>query len=229
MKLKINPYVIGLLRDNILYIVLNIFVCVLIIFIVFINSKKAIENTKKITTLNTEIQDLERRTSLFNNALLGEVDLDATIKGLNELIPNSEDYFSVIYALEKLSQKTGFIINSYYINMALSTSNKLKLLITGTGDRTSFLKFLSEYNFGGGRLITSDKIELTPQISGQIKVDITFYSKKTDLSQNSEGTKLSPTFLEDLARLKQKVQFDLKVSSVEGDLNLNYLRKTNPF
>lgn len=229
MNLKISPYLIGLVKENILYIVLDIGLCVLVLFFLTFNSTKTFENAQKTNALTNEVQNLQRRASIFKNVSLSEEDLDSTIKTLNELIPNSEDYFSVIYALEKLSQKTNFVVSSYTINLKSSTPEKLKLSIAGVGDRNAFLKFLSEYNFGGGRLITSDKIELTPQISGQINVDVTFYSKKTNLSQNQQASKISPTLLNDLQKLKQKIQFDLKTSTNEGELNLNYPRKTNPF
>lgn len=229
MNLKISPYIIGLVKENILYIVLDISICFLILFFLTINGRKAFENTQKVITLTNEVQDLQRRDSIFKNVFLTQDSLDSTVKILNELIPNSEDYFSVIYSLEKLSRETNFVVSTYTINLKSSTPEKLKLSISGVGDRNAFLKFLSEYNFGGGRLITSDKIELTPQISGQINVNVTFYSKKTNLSQNQQTSKISPTLLSDLQKLKQKIQVDLKTATNEGELDLNYPRKTNPF
>lgn len=229
MNLKISPYIIGLVKENILYIVFDLVTCALILFFLSFNGTKTIENTQKVNTLTNEVQNLRRRASVFKNVSLSEEDLDSTIKILNELIPNSEDYFSVIYALEKLSQQTNFVINSYTINLKSSTPEKLKLSIAGIGNRDAFLKFLSEYNFGGGRLITSDKIELTPQVSGQIKIDVTFYSKKTSLTQNQQASNISPSLLNDLQKLRQKIQYDLKPASNEGELDLSYPRKTNPF
>lgn len=229
MKLQINPYIIGLLKENISYIGLNVVIGVLILFFLSLNTNKALENSNKINTLTRDVQNLQKRALLFNNVFTSETDLDSNVKLLNELVPNMEDYFSVIYALEKLSQKTSFIITSYTIDLKSSTPEKLKLSITGTGDRNAFLKFLSEYNFGGGRLITSDKIELTPQISGQIKVDVTFYNKKITSSNNPLTYQISPQLLQELSKLKEKVSFDLKSSTEEGQVNPNYPRKANPF
>ncbi len=226
---KLSPYVIGLVKENSLYIILNICISVLILFFLSSNTNRAIQNSEKIKSITSEVQSLERRVALFNKVAIHTEDLESNIKLLNGLVPNTEDYFSVIYALEKLSQKTGFLITSYTINLASSTQERLKLSITGTGDQTAFLKFLKDYNFGGGRLITSDKIELTPQVSGQIKVDVTFYNKKVDVSKNQQISLLSPQLLQELLTLKEKVTFDLKSSSEEGQLDLNYPRKANPF
>jgi len=186
-------------------------------------------NNEKINVLTKETTDLQRRVTLFNKAFLNKEDLESSVNMLNSLIPSSEDYFSVIYALDKISQKTNFIITSYTINLKSSTQNKLKLTIAGSGDRNSFLKFLNEYNFGGGRLITSDKIELTPQISGQIKIDITFYNKDAKLGKKQQIPALSESLLKDLTALKEKVHFGLKEASSEGQLDFNYPRKINPF
>lgn len=228
MNLKISPYVIGLVKENALYIILDICISVLILFFLSSNSNRAIQNSEKMKTITSEVQSLEKRASLFNKVAINTEDLESNIKILNELVPNTEDYFSVIYALEKLSQKTGFLITTYTINLKSSTQERLKLSITGIGDQTTFLKFLKDYNFRGGRLITSDKIELTPQVSGQIKVDVTFYNKKSS-SKNQRSPSLSPQLLRELLTLKEKLSFELKSSSEEGQLDLNYPRKANPF
>lgn len=229
MKRIISPYLIGLLKENIVYVVLNVIVCILILFFLSSNSQKMVGNNEKINVLTKETTDLQRRVTLFNKAFLNKEDLESSVNMLNSLIPSSEDYFSVIYALDKISQKTNFIITSYTINLKSSTQNKLKLTIAGSGDRNSFLKFLNEYNFGGGRLITSDKIELTPQISGQIKIDITFYNKDAKLGKKQQIPALSESLLKDLTALKEKVHFGLKEASSEGQLDFNYPRKINPF
>ena len=144
---KINPYVIRLIKENALYIILNISISVLILFFLSSNTTRTIQNSEKIKTITSEVQNLERRVALFNEVAINTEDLESNIKILNGLVPNTEDYFSVIYALEKLSQKTSFLITTYIINLASSTQERLKLSITGTGDQTAFLKFLKDYNF----------------------------------------------------------------------------------
>ena len=203
---------------------------ILILFLLSTNSKKVFDNNQKIDILTKEVSDLQKRIGVFNKAFLNSEDMESSLKILNSLVPNTEDYFSVIYALDKLSKQTNFVINSYSIGLKSSTPGKLKLTIVGNGDRNAFLKFLSEYNFGGDRLITSDKIELTPQISGQIKIDVTFYSQNASLSKTRTNTTiLSESLLQELASLKEKVHLDLKESTIEAEFDFNYPRKTNPF
>ncbi len=229
MKQIVSPYIFGLIRENSVYISLSCIVSLLIFFFLPFNSSKLFTNSQTIYRLTKETEVLRKRVNLFNQVSLSKEDLDLTAKTLGALIPNTEDYFSIIFALEKLSQKTSFIITSYTINLKASTKQKLKLSITGTGDQASFLKFLSEYNFGGERLITSDKIELNRQIAGQIKVDLTFYTEATNLTKNAKPISFSQSMLKDLAILKDKVRFDLKEGTNEADLDLPYQKKINPF
>ena len=57
----------------------------------------------------------------MNNSIPQSEKLDEDIKFLNTLIPNTEDYFSIIYALENLSQKSNFIIlNNFIIALGMS-------------------------------------------------------------------------------------------------------------
>jgi hypothetical protein len=229
MKPKISPYLIGLLKENAFYLVLNAVAVALILFVLWVNSGKVYDNTQKADRLQSEVRDLQRRVDLLKGTSLSEESLGSSVKMLTSLVPNTEDYFSVIYALEKLSQKTNFLINSYSINLRSSTKNKLKLTVTGTGDQNAFLKFLSDYNFGGGRLITSDKIELNRQTSGDIKIDITFYSKETKPTTNQKAMPLSRTMIEELAAIRDKIQFGLKEGTEEANIDFSYPRKINPF
>ena len=144
------------------------------------------------------------------------------------LIPNIEDYFSIIYALEKLSLNSNFIINSYTVSIGKSTSQKLKLSVTGMGDSESFINFLKNYNFAGGRLITSDKIQLDPNFVGSIKIDLTFYTKKVTANQNLESNPDEKVFNE-LETLKNKVNFAFDVDTASSAPDFNYPRKSNPF
>lgn len=217
------------MKENALYLALNIVALFLILFVLSINSGKVYDNNQKIDRLSSDIRDLQRRVDLVKGTAFSEESLDSSVKMLSSLIPNTEDYFSIIYTLEKLSQKTNFVISSYSINLKSSTKNKLKLTVTGTGDQSSFLAFLSEYNFGGGRLITSDKIELNRQTSGQIKIDIAFYSKETKPTANQKPLPLSSSMIKELAVIRDKIQFGLKEGSGEAAIDFSYPRKTNPF
>ncbi len=228
MKLKIKPYLLRLIKENVIYILSSIILLILIVIVAKISIDKIFQTDTEISTLSSDINNLQRKLTLFQTVIPSSQKLDEDVQLLNGLIPNTEDYFSVIYALETLSQKTGFNIIGYSVNINKSTAEKLQLTVTGVGDSNSFLKFLDNYNYAGGRLITSNKIELNPQISGSIKLDLTFYNKKTD-SSNSDLTNVNSQAFKDLETIKQKVSFDFNQASESSSLDLNYPKKNNPF
>ncbi|MCL4364177.1 hypothetical protein M1328_02975 [Patescibacteria group bacterium] len=228
MKLKIKPYLLRLIKENVIYILSSIILLILIVIVAKISIDKIFQTDTEISTLSSDINNLQRKLTLFQTVIPSSQKLDEDVQLLNGLIPNTEDYFSVIYALETLSQKTGFNIIGYSVNINKSTAEKLQLTVTGVGDSNSFLKFLDNYNYAGGRLITSNKIELNPQISGSIKLDLTFYNKKTD-SSNSDLTNVNSQAFKDLEAIKQKVSFDFNQASESSSLDLNYPKKNNPF
>ncbi len=208
-------------------------IILLVLFILFIpfNMAKINENIAKIDSLQQNTHDLQKQISSLNVLSSSTQNLKDVAAFLNTLIPDSEDYFSIIYTLDNLSRETGFTIVGYSIDLSRLTKGQLQLVITGVGSRDSFLKFLKDYNYNGGRFITSDKIELSQQTAGQFKVNTTFYSQKLNPSTINTIT-LSPVSLQQLTDLQQKVTFALKESNTataEGTTDFTYARKTNPF
>ncbi|MFA6533006.1 MAG: hypothetical protein WCT22_03345 [Patescibacteria group bacterium] len=228
MKLKIKPFLRRLLKENIYYLIGNIFIFVLIIVTIKIGITNNSDYEKKISSLKIELNQLKNKVTLMNTTVPSSEKLDEDLYFLNNLIPNLEDYFSIVYALEKLSQKTNFIITSYTVSVGNSTAEKLKLNVSGTGDSQTFIDFLKNYNFGGGRLITSDKIQLDPNFFGTIKIDLTFYTKNVSLSQNLEMEPDDKIFKE-LEALKSKVNFAFEFADATSEPDLSYPRKLNPF
>lgn len=228
MQNKIKPYIKRLIRENIFYIAGNVFIFILIIIAVRIGLTENSSYDKKISVLRTELIQLQNKATLMNTSIPSSDRLDEDLKFLNTLIPNIEDYFSIIYALEKLSQKSNFIVTSYTVNVRNSTNEKLKLEVTGTGDSQSFINFLKDYNFGGGRLITSDKIQLDPNYFGSIKIDLAFYAKSVSTDKNLN---LTPdyNFFQELETLKSKVNFSFDSNAVTNNPDFNYPKKSNPF
>mgnify|MGYP001572513715 FL=1 len=200
----------------------------MIIITVKIGLEEITNYNTKIDILKVENTELMNKVTLMNSTIPGSEKLDGDIKLLNTLIPNAEDYFSIIYALEKLSQKSNFIITNYVVNVGASTSEKLRVSITGVGDSQSFVDFLKEYNFSGGRLITSDKIQLDPSFSGSIIIDLTFYNKKTVVSNKLEMSPNSNIYKE-LETLKAKVDFNFVDNQATDTPSLDYPKKSNPF
>jgi len=182
----------------------------------------------KISALEVENAGLMKKVTLMNTANPKSEKLDEDVKFLNSLIPDTEDYFSIIFALEQLSKKSNFQITSYSVNVKASTSEKLKINVTGEGDSQSLINFLKNYNFSGGRLITSDKVQLDPDFSGSIIIDLTFYNKKTPSASKLEVSANSKTYIE-LDAIKNKVNFDFGNSVASDSSNLDYPKKSDPF
>lgn len=225
---KIKPFIRRLIKENIFYLIGDVFIFILIIITVRIGLIENSSYNKKINALKTELNQLQNKATLMNTTIPSSDKLDEDLNFLNTLIPNVEDYFSIIYALEKLSQKTNFIITEYEVNISNSTAEKLKLSVNGIGDSQSFINFLKNYNFGGGRLITSDKIQLDPKFFGSIKIDLTFYAKNVSTGKNLEQAP-NYKFFEELETLKSKVSFRFDSNSEVNAPNLDYPKKANPF
>lgn len=227
MKNKIKPFIQRLIRENIFFILGNILIFVLILINIKVGMAKNMSYGKKINDLKIELNQLQNKVTLMRTAIPSLEILNEDLAFLNRLIPNVEDYFSITQSLEKLSEKSNFIITAYNINVAKSSTEKLKLSVTGLGDSQSFINFLKDYNFGGGRLITSDKIQLEPDFSGLIKIDLTFYSKGVSTSQNLEVEPDQKVF-EELELLKNKVGFSFEDDS-QVSFDFDYPKKSNPF
>lgn len=229
MKTKIKPFIKRLLKDNIYYIIANVFIFILIIIAIKTGFTEMANYKRKITALEAENVELMNKVTLMNSAVPPSEKLDEDVKFLNTLIPDVEDYFSVIYALEQLSKNTNFVITSYSVNVKASTTDKLRINVTGVGDSQSLIHFLKDYNFSGGRLITSDKVQLDPNFSGSIIINLTFYNKKTTAANKLEMSVKSSTYKE-LEDLKNKVNFSFDSNEVASESSaLDYPKKSNPF
>ena len=207
--MKIKPFIKRLIRENISYIAGNIFILILIIVTVRIGFTENFNYNSKINTLKKELSQLQNKITLMNTTIPSSDKLDEDLNFLNTLIPNVEDYFSIIYTLENLSKKSQFLITSYTVNVGNSTNEKLLLEATGTGDSQSFINFLKDYNFAGGRLITSDKIQLDPNFFGSIKINLTFYVKSVSINKDL-GLVSDYKFFQELEALKTKVNFSFE-------------------
>ncbi len=226
MRLKINPYLLSLIKENLIYIVANLVLVVVTIAVLTYNLRQLPEKDTQIATLENDVKDLTAKANLLNTPFLTEkADLDATIKVLDTLVPSLEDYFSIIYSLNELSKKTNFIINSYSINLQESSANKLQLIISGIGDQDAFMRFLKDYNFSGGRLMTCDRLELSSRYSGSIRLNVAFYNKSVT-GGGANTLALTTKDWQELNKIKSKVSFLLKEASPES---LIYPKKTNPF
>jgi hypothetical protein len=177
--------------------------------------------------LVNEISNLESKKNLILTALNlqnEQLPLDDINKILNLLIPNEEDYFSIIFALERISQKTGFIITAYEINLQKSNLQKLSLSITGIGNRNTFLDFVKDYQFTGNRLITIDSIKFSEEMVNETKIDLNFYNS-TGITQLPTYRQLTNADKELLRKILSRTELVIQ----EEIPKQNYETKTNPF
>lgn len=228
MKSHIRPYAEFLIKRNVSFIVMAIVLLLGSAGVILYMHQQVTEMDAKIKTTQAKIDELTaKRTTL--RAVIGEstASLDEDLQVMSTIIPDAEDYFSIINALESLSQKTNFRIDSYSINLLASTSNKLSLTVIGTGDNEAFLTFLSKYQLDGGRLITAEHIGIDPSETGGIRLDLNFYNKKASSDIASGSAAAAPSIAE-LNDIKSKVTFTLTGPSEERPIQ-DYETKQDPF
>lgn len=232
MKRKIDPYIKYLLIENIAYIAIAIvlLICVFIIPTLLIGSYT--KNAENIYKLEEEIKisnSKKNALAFISDSKLQ--DIDEYYNVVSTIIPESENYFSIIYSLNRLSQLTNFNITSYSINLQGSTKDKISILVTGVGNQNEFLEFLKEYNFGGGRLITAETISLNQQEFSGITLKLNFYNKKASLTQ--QGNVDYQQILSEIDQIKEKVRFtildDTATDVISEEADTSYSTKTNPF
>lgn len=227
-KTKVNPYLKYLFKENLGYIGVLVGLIIATVLLAGLLAGKLSENQASIEKLEKEADELQDKQNLIIATTSQSTNtLNEDIKIMQRLIPDIEDYFSILYTLDQLSQKTGFIINSYTISVGKSSSNKLQVVVSGVGSPDSFLKFLQEYNLGGGRLITTEKIELNTEDSKSFKLNLTFYNKKVT-NQNEKALNYKKA-LEDFQKIRSKVNFELQPETEQEASESSYPIKTNPF
>ena len=226
MSLKLNYSIKRLIRDNIIYIGGLFALNLVLIFVTGFFYSQYQKNIIKIKTLNKELSEYSQKKDLLdfkNQVIKNEVDLDYINQILTILIPSEEDYFSIVAALEKLSLETNFIISAYNINVSKSTQEKLSLVIEGQGDPNDFLRFLQEYNYFGGRLITIDQINFSQTDFSGSKINISVYAGKGSGKKIAKTEKIDSRLIENIL---EKVTIDLKS---EEDSGSDYPTKSDPF
>lgn len=228
MKPKISPYVQYLLTENIYYIVIA-FILLISIFIVpsiVINTYS--QNVEKINTIEAELQEINsKKNALAFLSNTSTKNIDEYYNIVSSLIPEAENYFTIIYALNNLADLTNFNITSYSLNLKESTKNKLSIEVTGIGNQSEFLNFLREYNLGGGRLITAEEITLNSEGFSGITLRLNFYNQKSSLFQS--GNINYKDVLSKIDSLKSKIKFNFQSEVNKETAVEEYPTKTNPF
>jgi len=144
----------------------------------------------------------------------------------SKLIPEKEDFFSIINSLETLSKNSGFIITTYTINNSSLSQKNLSLKVAGYGDIKSFTRLLKIYSFASGRLITMNTLKYAGQNQVKLTLTFTFYHQKTN--QEKETNILTSNIDKKFLRsVKNKIMINLKENN--EDESFSYPTKTNPF
>ena len=186
------------------------------------------EQKKEVDLMNSEVVLLKNRyDTLKYNKSLTEDQIKEYNKLLAQLVPETEDFFSIIYALEEISKVSHFLITDYTIDVNNTNSERLTLTAQGKGNSEDFLAFLQEYQFAGGRLATSDKIQYGGSLEGSTRITLNFYSKRYTIKESVQVPKLFKEELATLETIKQKVKF--QIGSVGDTTNTDYQVKNNPF
>lgn len=231
--MKLDHFFIKQLKINLNLILAFLINLILISFlIIFFNNQLKFLNQQK-NTITNQIKKLNEKKDLIifsENLKNKNLDLDKLNKIFFLLVPNSENYFSIVLALERISKKTNFIITRYSLNPKESSSNRLSIAITGFGDRNAFLNFVENYNFIGNRLITIDKLEFSESnLNTDKKIFLNFYIDNNNKNENF-FYKLDKKDLELINKILSKIDPEETFDSNNQDSSsLEYETKTNPF
>ena len=126
MKTKISPYIKYLFVQNAVYIFFAAVLLISLFIIPPVMFSTYTKNSENIDQLQKDILDLKSKKNTL--AFISGSDLkniDNYYDLVSALIPESENYFSIIYTLSNLSELTNFNISSYSINLQGSTNNKI--------------------------------------------------------------------------------------------------------
>ncbi len=204
-------------------------VFVLLLFVVLVIYARFNEQKKEVDLMSNEVTLLKDRsdTLKYNKSLTAD-QIQGYNKLLASLIPETEDFFSIIYALEEISIASQFIITDYSIDVGKTTQEKLTLTAEGRGDTDTFLRFLQEYQFAGGRLVTSDKIEYGGLNAGSTKITLNFYNKRFAFNESVKVPQLTKADIQKLEDIKSKIKFQFSSSDYQT-VGTDYPLKKNPF
>jgi len=208
---------------------ISLAVVFLLIILVFAFYSQFNKQKKEVELLQGETSMLgDRFNTLKFNKTLTQDQIKDYNKLLASLIPETEDFFSIIYALEEISTATNFKITDYAIDISAAIKDTLTITVQGKGDTNDFLKFLQEYQFVGGRLVTSDKIIYRGENPGDTKITLNFYSKRFSFNETVRVPQLTKDEIQRLQKIKEQVKFQFSAASYQA-ADTQYTSKKDPF
>lgn len=209
--------------------ILSFVVFLLLLIVVFIFYARFNAQKKEVDLMSGEVLMLSNRfNTLKYNKTLTEDQIKEYNKLLASLIPETEDFFSIIYALEEISRVSHFIITDYAIDVNKTNREKLTLTAEGRGNSEEFLNFLQQYQFAGGRLVTSDQIQYGGRNSGSTRITLNFYSKRFAFNETVQVPQLSKEEIQKLEVIKKKITLQFSSSDYQT-VTTDYAIKNDPF
>lgn len=216
-------------KESVMLFGMVVFIVILFITLFSYNNLKIL--TEKNIKLNEEVTILKNRRDniLVNLKTLNE---NGKFEDYNQvlgmLVPENEDFFSIIYTLQKLSQESGLIIDEYAVALGRSNAEKTSITIAYINDQTSFMKFLDLYQFSGGRLVSIPKIAWKSDSTGKAKIILNFYTKAF-VPLNEQIFKISKVEQNRIKDILFKIKLNTTTPDATPEADVQYETKDNPF
>jgi len=191
--------------------------------------KNYLDAKDKTANYTQEVVRLEQQIKNNQSDIqtIGSGNLDGYNRVLSALIPEQEDFYSIINALDIISQESGFIITGYTIDAASLNRQKIDLKVEGVGDSLAFTQFLQSYQFEGGRLITNEKVEFATAGITSMKLNLNFYNKKFAAAAAGLSRPLNVGDRQRLEEIGRKIKINL--TGTTETAAADYKTKDNPF
>ncbi|HLD26522.1 MAG TPA: hypothetical protein VJB63_01000 [Patescibacteria group bacterium] len=225
MKKIISRYTFRLIKENYIYLI-SLFVFILLLSLVLPGQITDYQTSKKENQqLVEEIAQLEKKKVII--ASFDSDEIDQLIKTLNTILPQTEDYFSIFYALDVFSQQTNFTITGLGISFDAHSSEELTVDVQTAGSSEAFITFLENYIYKSGRLITLDSITYEPSTPAT-SLSLHFYSKKIEASEVKKPPVIEKNRFELVRRIHADLN-DLFPPFDDSAPSTEYTAKQNPF
>lgn len=198
--MKLNFALTRLLKENVLYAGALILFGVILAVVATAQVRSIVHTNQKITDIQKEIADLQKQNETI--VKYSPDDLDKLTATLNQLLPNSEDYFSIFNSMETMGARTGVAFTSFSSPFSGTTTDGVLVVAEASGSVSSLLNFLDQYQLAGTRVATIEDVTINPPTSSAV-FRLKFHSKPVKLS--GTGTTV-PVINEKMVQLLQQLE-----------------------
>ncbi|GIW62705.1 MAG: hypothetical protein KatS3mg090_0531 [Patescibacteria group bacterium] len=221
----LDKYTIALIKENLIYfILLAVNIAILISVSLYFRSS-ILEKKENIKKIQSEIDKYDRVKKRIDSMNISTEAVDKFYQQINMLIPNKYNMFETIAAIERLARESNFATLSYTVKPENRELNQLEITIAGTSSPINFLKFLENYNFSSGKLITINEVTYNNNAT-EVEINLTFYAYDTK-EDNKDVLNIELPTQDDLnllSEISSKINLDIAESSDNF-----YPIKENPF